>query len=235
MKRLDLDDGKALINEDKHLHTTLNSCWAIQKFADVRRVTKFQMPMSSDILQEREPLPSRDRGQSATHNAWSVPYIGSSHRVLWQKIREIKMRSLEDWYSHVLPITQSSGTGKSRMIDELSKEHLVIPIVLRDSDGMIPPPDIAPRDWFLQPSTPERAQKCAIAFLMALFETTKEIIGGIDDLTPSSSSKEVPATISAKFRWFMAHNQMYTSTGNLRWSFYERVVEIGKGWNQMLR
>ncbi|KAF9505309.1 hypothetical protein BS47DRAFT_1385996 [Hydnum rufescens UP504] len=230
MKRLDLDDAEALINEDKHLHTTLNSCWAIQKFADVRRVTKFQMPMSSDILQEWEPLPSRDRGRSATHNAWSAPYIGSSHRVLWEKIMEIKTRRLGGWgwYSYVLPVTQSSGTGKSRMIDELSKEHLVIPIVLRDSDGY-PPPDIAPRDWFLQASTPERAQKCAIAFLMALFETTKEIIGGIDDLTPSSSSKEVPATISAKFRWFMAHNQTYSSTGNLRQSFYERVVEIGKG------
>ncbi|KAF9505310.1 hypothetical protein BS47DRAFT_1400536 [Hydnum rufescens UP504] len=168
--------------------------------------------------------------ESATHNAWSAPYIGSSHRVLWEKIMEIKTRRLGGWgwYSYVLPVTQSSGTGKSRMIDELSKEHLVIPIVLRDSDGY-PPPDIAPRDWFLQASTPERAQKCAIAFLMALFETTKEIIGGIDDLTPSSSSKEVPATISAKFRWFMAHNQTYSSTGNLRQSFYERVVEIGKG------
>jgi hypothetical protein len=161
---------------------------------------------------------------------------------LWEKIKEIKMRSLTDWYLHTLSITQSSGTGKSRMIDELSKEHFVIPIVLRDSDGMLalqsidycthlslgyPPPDIAPRNWFTQVSTPEDAKKRAIAFLMALFENTKNIISGIDG-SIASSSKEVPVTISAKFRTFMSDNQTYTSTGNLRQVFYEKVVDIAK-------
>ncbi|KAF9505312.1 hypothetical protein BS47DRAFT_1400537 [Hydnum rufescens UP504] len=199
LDRLDLDDAEALINEDKHLHTTLNSCWAIQKFADVRRVTKFQMPMSSDILQEWEPLP-RVTGASPL----SSRIVGKNHGDKDATIRRLGLVFLRP------PVTQSSGTGKSRMIDELSKEHLVIPIVLRDSDGY-PPPDIAPRDWFLQASTPERAQKCAIAFLMALFETTKEIIGGIDDLTPPRQAKR------------------YRRPSVLNSSFYERVVEIGKG------
>lgn len=35
-------------------------------------------------------------------------------------------------YARLLPIVQSSGMGKSRMVDELSKEYLVIPFNLRD-------------------------------------------------------------------------------------------------------
>ena len=34
-------------------------------------------------------------------------------------------------YARYQPVVQSPGIGKSRMIDELSKEHLVIPINLR--------------------------------------------------------------------------------------------------------
>jgi hypothetical protein len=38
-------------------------------------------------------------------------------------------------YAHVLAIVQSSGMGKSRMIDELSKDHFVIPLNLRDGES----------------------------------------------------------------------------------------------------
>lgn len=35
------------------------------------------------------------------------------------------------YYSKTIPIIQSSGTGKSRLLDEISKELLTIPFVLR--------------------------------------------------------------------------------------------------------
>lgn len=36
-----------------------------------------------------------------------------------------------DLYARLLAIVQSSGMGKSRMIDELAKNHFVIPLNLR--------------------------------------------------------------------------------------------------------
>ena len=38
-------------------------------------------------------------------------------------------------YARILPIVQSSGMGKSTMVDELSKTHFVIPINLRNPGG----------------------------------------------------------------------------------------------------
>ena len=36
-----------------------------------------------------------------------------------------------DHYSRVLPVVQSSGMGKSKTLDELSKERVVLPLNLR--------------------------------------------------------------------------------------------------------
>jgi hypothetical protein len=54
---------------------------------------------------------------------------------LRDQIRAAYQTSLTRSYAHTLSITQSSGTGKSRLVDEFSKEHFVIPLNLRDSDG----------------------------------------------------------------------------------------------------
>lgn len=35
-------------------------------------------------------------------------------------------------YARLLPVVQSSGMGKSRLIDEFSKKHFVIPFNLRE-------------------------------------------------------------------------------------------------------
>jgi hypothetical protein len=37
-------------------------------------------------------------------------------------------------YANYLPIVQSSGTGKSRMVDELAGEVFTIPLNLREAD-----------------------------------------------------------------------------------------------------
>jgi hypothetical protein len=58
-------------------------------------------------------------------NSWNEKYIGSAAKRLYETI---KTHCKKTRYS---AIVQSSGMGKSRMIDELSKDHLVIPINLR--------------------------------------------------------------------------------------------------------
>jgi hypothetical protein len=44
-------------------------------------------------------------------------------------------------YAHYTTIVQSSGMGKSRMVDELARNHFVIPINLRGphSNGIVSP------------------------------------------------------------------------------------------------
>jgi hypothetical protein len=58
-----------------------------------------------------------------------MPYQGNIAKVVYEYM---KSHNNPDLYVRVLAIVQSSGMGKSRMIDELSKDHFVIPLNLRD-------------------------------------------------------------------------------------------------------
>ena len=42
-------------------------------------------------------------------------------------------RSEPEIYAHYTAVAQSSGMGKSRTVDEMAKDHLVIPINLRET------------------------------------------------------------------------------------------------------
>jgi hypothetical protein len=66
---------------------------------------------------------------TATMKAWGQQYIGEAHECLYEVMH--KHQENKTAYGRFLSIVQSSGTGKSRMVDELSKEHLVVPINLR--------------------------------------------------------------------------------------------------------
>lgn len=69
---------------------------------------------------------------TATVRAWDGPYMGTAHDCLYNAMH--KHQKNETAYGRILSIVQSSGTGKSRMVDELSKKHLVVPINLRPID-----------------------------------------------------------------------------------------------------
>ena len=100
-----------------------------------------------------------------------------------------------DLYVRVLAIVQSSGMGKSHMIDELSKDHFVIPLNLRDGESGrffwrliskftpltkltgYPAPDSQVRIWFMAPGlSPAQSDVRCSAFLTALLEKTLEIV-----------------------------------------------------------
>lgn len=65
--------------------------------------------------------------------AFQVPYVGNIHDILYRNICAMTRTSI---YSTTVPIVQSSGTGKSRMVDELAKKVFTIPFCLRpDEEG----------------------------------------------------------------------------------------------------
>ena len=66
----------------------------------------------------------------ATLQSWDEAYVGEAHHTLYDDIAK-QCRWPYQAYAQYRPITQSSGMGKSRTVDELVKEHLVIPINLQ--------------------------------------------------------------------------------------------------------
>ena len=65
--------------------------------------------------------------------AWQTPYIGTTD-VLERVLQSYRQHTWER-YTLCVPFTQSSGTGKSRMIDELAKKKFCLPISFGNSEG----------------------------------------------------------------------------------------------------
>ena len=144
-------------------------------------------------------------------------------------------------------MVQSSGMGKSRMIDELSKEHFVIPINLRTKEtGMVflqafrsgiqcpvafrvSPGDYAVSSFLVHdPFTPDDASHRAQTLLISPFETTAKIIPFLDytlkDITSNNELADRPTSTAQKFRLFMTHGQSYSHHGPLRRKFCDDVI-----------
>jgi hypothetical protein len=142
-------------------------------------------------------------------NSWSHPYQGNVAELLYDYMNKQASAKL---YARILPIVQSSGMGKSRMIDQLAKARLVLPLNLRKGyQGKdlfhflvlnfiqcawigYPAPDGEVREWLSKPDNTK--YECRIrftAFLTAIFENTTEVLLDIDDRTANeiSASKDL--------------------------------------------
>lgn len=78
----------------------------------------------------------------AAMKSWNGDYAGPAAQVLIETIRS-NMTLQKNPYAHFAAFTQSSGTGKSRAVDELAKEVFCIPVTfgpLPKSGGTSSPP-----------------------------------------------------------------------------------------------
>ncbi len=74
----------------------------------------------------------------ATKTSWEREYKGVVADQLWKYVKKhFNTSSTSKTYAHYTAIVQSSGTGKSRAVDELAKLHFVIPLCLRHEEELI--------------------------------------------------------------------------------------------------
>jgi hypothetical protein len=71
----------------------------------------------------------------AVISAWKLDYLGDAHKVLLRAVDELNGLREEHNYAKIMPIIQSSGTGKSKTIDKISMERILFPICLREDLG----------------------------------------------------------------------------------------------------
>ncbi|KAG6876578.1 hypothetical protein C0993_002114 [Termitomyces sp. T159_Od127] len=82
---------------------------------------------------------------TAVRDAWKTNYIGNSNDLLREAMNDMYIKSSKKPYGNFCPIIQGSSTGKSWLVDKLSRSVFAIPIILRpdkDKSGF-PPGDIA--------------------------------------------------------------------------------------------
>jgi hypothetical protein len=98
-------------------------------------------------------LPNHIACLSATVEAWNLPFYGTAQALLKQTIDDMNMKRNTKIYTNYVPIVQSSGTGKSRVVHKLAADVFTIPFNLRETiNGQeapgYPPADQAIRDLF---------------------------------------------------------------------------------------
>ena len=71
--------------------------------------------------------------ESSVHKAFESHFIGDAN-FLCKAIRDVFSPHNENRYSSSFSIIQSSGTGKSRLVDEMAKELFTFPICVRADD-----------------------------------------------------------------------------------------------------
>jgi len=163
-----------------------------------------------------------------THlQSWAIKYVGDASVSLYEHLTSHPMD--EDNYARYTSIVQSSGMGKSRTIDELSKTHLVVPMNLRQESKGFPAADEAVRDWLLQANTKLEGFTRAGAFLCALFVTVLDYLRNIDERMAGielRANEEQPDSNEAKFRLLMTAGQTFSQQGQPRREFYDQVLRI---------
>ncbi|KAF8806794.1 hypothetical protein BYT27DRAFT_7233606 [Phlegmacium glaucopus] len=187
------------------------------------------------VLRRSSPLPTpsqsqlaRGDGHLATMLSWDEAYIGEAHEVLYETITS-QIQSEPQAYARYQAIVQSSGMGKSRMVDELSKQHLVIPINLRNEGSGFPPGDAQVLD-FLKPVPFDQIEsyKRSQAFLISLFKAAYEILEGIAKKIKGVSPEKRQELLSQKFREYMSAGQTFEKHGSNRVQFYNKVISQAK-------
>ncbi|KAF8492187.1 hypothetical protein F5888DRAFT_1619276, partial [Russula emetica] len=156
----------------------------------------------------------------ATERAWQRAFKGEAAAVLLQSISSY-LDKKRDAYSRQATIVNSSGTGKSRMVDQLALKIITVPMCLRpDSSTGYPRPDSTLRSWLLSGEISDitlgTIRKRLHGFVYALLTVTRTTLESIDNETK----------LASVFRERMTEGQSYRGPNAYREGFYKRVTQL---------
>ena len=194
----------------------------------------------------------------AVMDAWKLEYLGSAHEVLLKAIDDLHNMPPARNYCKILPIAQSSGMGKSKTVDKVARERILLPMCLREDIGKdcfgayhvlrivdgnsstyapaYPLSDKKVREYFdLAPSTSgeARCKQHLRAFLSSLFTLALDLF---KKLLPGNNKVSYAKIVEVIYKFF-------ANTSN-RDEFYEDVVknaregpyiELGNSFNTFSR
>ncbi|CAE6479331.1 unnamed protein product [Rhizoctonia solani] len=221
-KKCRMDHPACISYSLKHLPLfgCLDRVYLDQTFADL--MTDSEMPSSNEVCSH------------CPHTVFKGSYHSDTATLLIETLNEerkgyfkkkiTKDQSLFNWS---IAVIQSSGMGKSRMVDEAANTVFTLPINLCEdsSNGEIkyPPPDAAVRQFFAKyKDKSDEEQRVAYAiFLRALFTRARERVE--QDFAKLTGSKLVRAWAD-----YFREGQSQLGVGQNRRSFYEGVIQAAE-------
>ncbi|KAI9429233.1 hypothetical protein H4582DRAFT_2089709 [Lactarius indigo] len=189
-------------------------------------IMKTSRPEKSGLLYPLKP-PARkvsmESQNRAIENSWTANFVDPSPleglKVHIAEQLELGLSSTMQPYGCYCSIIQSSGMGKSRLLDEFLKSYFMIPINLHHSEGQgYPPADHKVRNFLTDGGRviPHSSAKYLMQhFLLMLFDKTTEVL---KKMGPTKFER------IQNFRDFMSKDQSMGSAGKNRNKFYKEVI-----------
>ncbi|KAH7909760.1 hypothetical protein BJ138DRAFT_1154518 [Hygrophoropsis aurantiaca] len=214
------------------LKQELLKAWQAQSFKSIRCLEILQPSKVKPISPEKELDIAVMTQSRATELSWQRDFTGDAHESLWCFIAHHFEKTIKDdkCYARYTAIVQSSGTGKSRVVDQMSKAHFVIPMNLRDGYYGYPPPDEQVQKYLCHAKGHAESFDRACGFLTALFKQTLLVITNFSNVSMGSTNLLAMDTgddqekLAARFREHMAEGMTIHSHGSSRTDFYDAVV-----------
>ncbi|KAF8492177.1 hypothetical protein F5888DRAFT_1806903 [Russula emetica] len=175
--------------------------------------------------------------EEAVERAWQRVFRGEAATVLLLTISSY-LDKKRDPYSRQATIVNSSGTGKSRMVDQLATKIITVPVCLRpDPSTGYPRPDAALRSWLLAGEISDitlgTIRTRLHGFVYALLTVTRTTLESIDSdsengkITETKDGVELrQAKLASAFRDRMTKGQSYQGPNAYREGFYKKVTRL---------
>ncbi|KZS99725.1 uncharacterized protein LAESUDRAFT_732934 [Laetiporus sulphureus 93-53] len=196
----------------------LQTCAQKGTFADIRNFSLFRRPVATEDANFVEAQ------EKATVSAWSRTFYGTAHQLLYKNIKSMSSsRRKDQLYSNYVSIVQSSGTGKSRTVDEMARLVFTFPFNLRaegNSGYAYPAADCLVRDFLLEEGSRKKPDSIVAAYLIFfrfLFERTAERLHTLGNSAGGQTA--IPHQLAEEWRAHLAE-------GNTRSEFYNEVVRL---------
>ncbi|GJE94111.1 hypothetical protein PsYK624_102790 [Phanerochaete sordida] len=157
-----------------------------------------------------------------TVDSWKEPYVGRYDEILYDTILSMKEEANGASFKNILPIIQSSGTGKSRLAHELAKLVVTIPVNIRSGKDRTayPAPDIIAHSYFTTHFGDSRTLRARyLSFLIAAFLIAAEFI---DELSPGKLFVD-EQELAKEWR-----EQLDADDRRTRDEFYDTVIEMAR-------
>ncbi|EJU02265.1 hypothetical protein DACRYDRAFT_115996 [Dacryopinax primogenitus] len=161
--------------------------------------------------------------EKATVKSWASEYEGNGVDLFHKHIAHCCELSGagSSLYGKSFVIVNSSGMGKSRMVDESSKTLFTVLFVLRDARGGFPPPDSNVLAYFQRTRTVNECETAMICFLKTLYD---ELITLLKDRQEEAGTQK-HAELAYWFRGYLATWTHMYDPSPARVDFFTRVVK----------
>ncbi|TDL28282.1 hypothetical protein BD410DRAFT_799567 [Rickenella mellea] len=176
----DVLKAKQFISDNSELVSILQQAKKTGTYEEVRKLEKLQA-VSHSYVDAVGPIETRGTGRDTIQRSWELPYISGPEFAFIDTLKAYRRNDREDasYYAPYLPIVQSSGTGKSRMVHEASGVICSVVVNLRDPETSgYPPCDLGVRNYFSggeNQSQLEAYNRCYL-FCVALFDAVRNLL-----------------------------------------------------------